>query len=154
MKHIYVDMDGCLARWCEAATKAETHEHGYFLKREPETELIEAVKGLYDVAILSAVYVDDHSCMEKRIWLRKYGLGKIPFIAVPYGSRKGDFIKNEADAILLDDFSKNLEEWQGIPVKFYNGINGKRKAHTYRYSLNSEMSSQQLMCALSTLQLM
>lgn len=154
MKTIYIDMDGVLARWCETSTREDTHRHGYFLTREPEPAVIEAARVLSHASILSAVYEDDHSCTEKRIWLRAHGLGDIPFIAVPYGSRKGDFIKDEASAILLDDFSKNLEEWRGTPVKFYNGINGKKKAHTYHYSLSNDMSAQQLMCALSTLQLL
>lgn len=146
----YFDMDGVLAKWNLGASLEEVARRGYFLHREPEPEIIVALiymaKLGYDVRILSAAYEDDHSVHDKSLWLDIYGLADIPRVFVPYGKRKGDFVKEEGN-ILIDDFTKNLDEWQGIPVKFYNGINGTKG--TYRgYAISNRMTASQIVTIL------
>ena len=49
---------------------------------------------------------------------------------MPYGVPKLDYIilREDTTNILIDDFSKNLHEWEkgknNIGIKYYNGING------------------------------
>lgn len=48
---------------------------------------------------------------------------------------------------LIDDFGKNLLEWNGIPVKFYNGING-HGGTKYEFSIRYDQDSE---CIFNTL---
>lgn len=146
----YFDMDGVLAKWNSGASLEEVAQRGYFLHREPEPSIMVAVlymfrKG-FDVTVLSAAFQDDHSVQEKSAWLDMYGLKGIPRIFVPYGQRKGDYVKEEG-AILVDDFTKNLQEWDGIPVKFYNGINGTKGTY-FGYSISNKMTASQIVTVL------
>ena len=135
---VYIDMDGCLAKWDPDATIQDTHRAGFFLSRKPETRLIEAVKILQeegvDVRILSKVY-NDSAANEKAVWLRRHGLGDIPAIFVPYEGDKSAYImKGNRTNLLLDDFSENLREWErdkkNVAVKFRNAINGTKGTWT------------------------
>lgn len=126
-KAIYVDMDGVLAIWNSNASQEEVAERGYFLNRDADYPIVAAVHLLkqagFDIKVLSAAYTV-RACWEKRQWLNHVGLSAVEAVFVPYGERKADYVE-EDDAILIDDFGKELAEWKGIPVKFYNGINGK-----------------------------
>ena len=135
-KKFFVDMDGVLAIWNPNATEEETHERGYFIRRDVEFSVVAFVRMLmaerYDVSILSSVYQDDHSVKEKESWLDNVGLRDIPRIFVPYGEDKHNYIKVDDDClpILIDDFSKNLKAWENegyLPIKFFNGINNMPK---------------------------
>ena len=129
---VYVDMDGCLAKWDENASFADTYRGGFFLSRLPEERLIEAVIILFergvDVRICSKVY-NRRAAIEKTIWLRNHGLGLIPTIFVPYDENKSDYIKKTGINLLVDDYSENLREWQkagNAAIKFRNPINGTK----------------------------
>ncbi|SCY10496.1 hypothetical protein SAMN05660668_01447 [Pseudobutyrivibrio sp. AR14] len=100
---------------------------------EPDERLIDAVKMLseeYDVSILSAVYQDNHSMDDKITWLNNNGLGHLQRIFVPYGQPKQKYIDQEFTSILIDDYSKNLEEWilakNCYGIKYLNGINATK----------------------------
>ena len=125
-KTIYFDMDGVLAVWNGKASHEEVAERGYFLNRDIDFPIVTAVQLLkqagFDVKVLSAAYTV-RACWEKKKWLNRAGLTAVEAVFVPYGECKADYIE-EDNAILVDDFGKNLAEWKGIPVKFYNGING------------------------------
>lgn len=132
----YVDMDGVLARWNEMASEEETHERGYFLSREVELSAVAMTIMLYqsgaDVKVLSSVYQDDHSTMEKREWLNLAGLADIPAVFVPYGEDKHAYVEVDEDtvSVLIDDYSKNLNAWEAeglLAIKFMNGINDRPK---------------------------
>ena len=100
---LYIDMDGCIAKWNSEASIEETFEPGYFAGLEPEESLIAAVKLLadeYDVSILSAVYQDNHSVGDKVSWLKKNGLGYLQTIFVPYGESKQKYIDHDYVSIL------------------------------------------------------
>ena len=130
---IYIDMDGCIAKWNMDASIEDTFEPGYFAALEPDERLIDAVKMLseeYDVSILSAVYQDNHSMNDKITWLDNNGLGHLERIFVPYGQPKQKYIDQEFTSILIDDYSKNLEEWilakNCYGIKYLNGINATK----------------------------
>lgn len=145
---IYIDMDGCIAKWNTEAYIDDTFEPGYFAAREPETGLIAAVKMLakeYDVSILSAVYNDDHSITDKKTWLKNNGLSFLPTIFVPYGESKQKYIDHNYMSILIDDYSKNLNEWvlskNCYGIKFLNGINSTKGTWT-GYMIPNKMNPQ------------
>ncbi len=154
---LFVDMDGVLAKWNSNASLEETYMPGYFLAREPEQKLIDCIK-LYkkvfgDVCILSATY-GKRQQLEKLIWLRIHfkefnilepGFNSclrndIEVAFCPYGVSKKAYLEANypnllCDTnVLLDDFSKNLREWEWqtnpgtsfYGVKFLNGINGTK----------------------------
>ena len=130
---IYVDMDGVLAKW-EEVSEEETHLEGYFASRKPEINIINLVKRLkaegFDVRILSAVYSDNHSAKDKEAWLSYNGLSDFEKIFVPYGEEKTSYIKKKSLNVLIDDFGKNLNQWEKagyLPVKFMNQINSRPK---------------------------
>lgn len=154
---IYIDMDGCIAKWNTEASIEETFEPGYFADLEPEESLIDAVKMLaqeYDVSILSAVYQDNHSEGDKISWLKKNGLGFLDTIFVPYGESKQKYIDHEYTSILIDDYSKNLEEWvmskNCYGIKYLNGINASKGQWT-GFMLPGRMNSQALFITIKGL---
>ena len=154
---IYIDMDGCIAKWNTEASIEETFEPGYFADLEPEESLIDAVKMLaqeYDVSILSAVYQDNHSEGDKISWLKKNGLGYLDTIFVPYGESKQNYIDHEYTSILIDDYSKNLEEWvmskNCYGIKYLNGINASKGQWT-GFMLPGRMNSQALFTTIKGL---
>ena len=126
---IYIDMDGCLAKW-DTETPAElTKVPGYFLAREKDEKIVELVKRLRavgaNICILSAVW-NDTCAREKSEWLDQIFDKDLDRIFVPNGSNKADYILG-GKSILIDDYTKNLKAWKSsgnVPIKFYNGING------------------------------
>ena len=127
-------MDGVLAIW-EDVPEEESHNMGFFSSRKPEATAVNFVKRLVDagedISILSAVYEDDHSAIDKTDWLYAQGLGNVNKIFVPYGKDKHDYIDSrECLPVLIDDFSKNLIAWENegfLAIKFFNGINNMPK---------------------------
>lgn len=127
---LYVDMDGTICVWENEVPLEEVTKRGYFLERKPIPTIISALEILesrYDVElqVLSAVFNDNHSCMEKHLWLEKNApfLLKRQPIFVPFGENKGNYV--DRSAFLLDDFSYNLHNWyRRKGIKAYNGING------------------------------
>ena len=145
----YFDSDGVLAKWNTQASFEEVLTRGYYLHREPEPVMMVTIKYMFlkgeDVRILTA-YPNEHSLYDKDRWFDLYGLKGIPRIYVPYGDRKGNYVKEEG-AILIDDFTRNLNEWKGIPVKFYNGINGTKGTY-FGYSISNKMTASQIVTVL------
>lgn len=147
---IYMDMDGCLARWNPVSVN-ETKKVGYFRNRIVEPNLVDLVRLMVldgiEVNILSAAYQDDHSAADKKWWLQQIGLGMIPAIFVPYGKCKFDYIpESKKDNILIDDYSANLRDWEragNTGVKFRNQINGTRGTWT-GLSIDWKMSSSDM----------
>lgn len=129
---IYFDMDGVLAVWRNVSVE-ETFTPGFFLSAYVDQKILMVIRMLmdtgYDVRILSIAY-NKRCRKEKRAWLNNVGLSKIKSVFVPYGRSKTDYV-SEKNAILIDDFTKNLNEWQQcspsyVGVKYYNGINGTK----------------------------
>lgn len=156
MSRIFIDMDGVLAKW-ENATLEEMTSPGFFASRKPVANVINAVRRLQDnpefeVFILSS-YLLDISKEEKITWNALHT--QIPEdhqIYVPYGEKKGLALQKiggiQPDDVLLDDFSQNLHEWEGIGVKLYNGINGTHGTWA-GFSVHSNMTPEHMVMQLT-----
>ena len=134
---IFIDMDGVVATW-ENASLEEMTSPGFFASRKPDEKVCEMVHLLLEkqdsenieVFILSS-YLLPISKEEKIEWNEKYtGIPLERQIYVPYGESKTKALETiggiRPNDVLLDDFSDNLREWQGVAVKLYNGINGTK----------------------------
>lgn len=134
-QRLFVDMDGTLAVWENSPIEVVARP-GYFLNRSPVETVIAALKELmkepsYDVFILSSVFSNGYSEIEKRTWNEHYtNVPEERQIYVPYGIPKPEELKKlggvQPSDILIDDFTFNLREWPGIGIKIYNGINGTK----------------------------
>lgn len=135
---LFFDMDGTIAEWNNDASIEEVTAPGYFINRKPMQQMLNALDSLMsvdisglEICILSSVFTDNHSIKEKREWLNTHLANKIKRknqFFVPYGESKYDYIKNHISledkrVVLVDDFTKNLKEWEGLGIKCLNGIN-------------------------------
>ena len=140
-KRMFVDMDGTLAEFIPVNTLETLYEEGHFLNLKPHEDVVEAVKEVIntsdtEVYILSSCLSDsEYALDEKNAWLDKY-LPEIPKenrLFPPCGESKLAWLENsgfkitKAD-VLLDDYSKNLHEWnkKGTGLKLLNGINATK----------------------------
>lgn len=129
-KILHVDMDGVLAKWEDAAYRDVSSE-GFFLSRKPESNLMEAVRLIYesdvDIYILSSVLDNEFALREKKAWLRLW----LPCLLecnchfIPYGSVKKP-VSSEKVGYLLDDYTRNLVHWKGIGIKYCTDCNDNR----------------------------
>lgn len=160
MINIYFDMDGVQTVYYKDEIVEDMMKPGYFLSRTPHYEMIDLIKLLQDdkdfhVTILSAVFTDSHSVLEKSMWLEQHGLGMTDMIFVPCGSCKSDFVKSDGLNILVDDFSKNLFDWENagenfMGIKYMNEINGSQ-GNWVRHSgrvIDYEMSAEEMYAAI------
>lgn len=129
-KTIYYDMDNCLALFStkgnEANAISRMFDKGYFKNLPVIENAMETLSALmwegHDVHILSACVNSPYCKIEKKEWLEKY----FPFIEshkihlCEVGENKAEIIGNVKGAYLVDDYKKNLIEWEeagGISVK-------------------------------------
>ncbi|MCR4673679.1 MAG: hypothetical protein K5675_01615 [Lachnospiraceae bacterium] len=132
--NIYFDMDGVQAVYGRDDSVEQMEEKGYFLNRPVQKNIIELMQRMkedsrFHVAVLSAVFEDDHSAWEKLIWLENQNLGDMEKFFVPCGSSKASYVDQDGINILIDDFTVNLMDWENAGrnfhgIKFENGING------------------------------
>lgn len=142
MKRLFLDMDGTLAAW-QTATFEELNEPHFFAKRPTNGNVVAAMDMFHqmiarediEVYILSAVIPKESIINDKNAWLDNF----CPFIKkesrlfVPGEMSKAQYVQERLGTIteedfLLDDYSKNIREWAsdgGIPIKLFNGINGR-----------------------------
>lgn len=139
MKRIFFDLDGTLAEWKEADMR-ELKSKGYFLNLSPQKEILDFARRLankekFEVYILSAFLTDCTALEDKNMWCDM----KAPEIKnrnfVLNGTNKALSVmkilqkKSLTDEdILVDDYSKNLNEWKkygGKAIKWLNGKNGR-----------------------------
>lgn len=147
---IYIDMDGVLAKWNTAASIEDTYQPGYFLMREAEASIKALLQLLqykgYNVCLLTAAYEEGTAKADKRQWTFKNNIN-VPICFVPYGKNKANYVDKSMKNILIDDFTKNLREWESagnIGIKFYNGINGTHGTWN-GYNINHRMSSYKML---------
>lgn len=138
-KRLFVDMDGTLAVFTPVDELETLYEQGYFLNLQPHENVVAAIKEIIkkhpeiEVNILSAYLSDSKFAIEeKNQWLDKY-LPEIDSkhrVFVPCGMDKKEGIPNgiRRDDFLLDDYTKNLNDWQppARGIKLLNGINHTR----------------------------
>jgi len=141
--HLFVDMDGTLVTWKQAACFEELLQENYFRDLPPYKEVVDAINWLnstypeIDVHILSAYMPENpYSVNEKNEWLDTYlpAIPKANRIFVPCGISKAEAAAKaigestiNSSCILLDDYSVNLHDWKengGGCIKLRNGING------------------------------
>lgn len=134
-QRLFVDMDGTLAEFKTVDTLETLYEKDYFINLKPNENVLGAIKQLiadndFDVYILSAYLTDSRYALEeKNAWLYKY-LPELPQekrLFVPCGTDKSVAVPGliRPDDYLLDDYTKNLSEWEppAKGIKLINGIN-------------------------------
>lgn len=130
MKKIFLDMDGTLARFNvpNALTRFET-ERGFFAKLlayKGIENINEMVKNgnVYIISASPNVYAD----LDKKTWLQRYlpDLQNKNIIFCRIGENKAKIIEKKLNikvdetCYLLDDYTKNLTEWEtvgGVGIK-------------------------------------
>lgn len=150
---LFIDMDGTLAEWKSASSPEELLEKGYFYNLRPlsSVKMVQMLAGAFDTYILSAVIPDSaYAKGDKLVWLEKYlpGIPKDHILFSVDGLSKREYAKSLFGEItrydvLLDDYSKNLDDWgkAGTPVKFLNGINAK-SGRKYPYAISDAATAQ------------
>lgn len=139
---VYFDMDGCLTRFYDDIVDDEgtfrldnMYMPGFFYKLKPYENVVSAVKLLAGidrdkVHIVSAYDIANESVLDqKNAWLDYY----LPEICcsqrlfTQIGKQKNTFIKDGVvNALLVDDYNKNLREWReagGKSAKLVNDVN-------------------------------
>lgn len=134
---IFVDMDGTIARFHDENLYLERmFEKGFFRDLKPFENAVSAIKELVkdntsEIFILSAT-VNSCSLEEKQEWIDRYlpEIDKEHRIFTSLNVPKSEAIGHRLTDkdILIDDYNKNLLEWQkagGTSVKAKNNINHK-----------------------------
>lgn len=158
-QRLFVDMDGTLAVFRVVDTLETLYEPGYFLNLEPNENVVGAVKQLInnpetDVYVLSSYLSDSsYALAEKNKWLDKYlpELPKEKRLFVPCGIEKSTVVPEgiREDDFLLDDYTKNLNEWEppAKGIKLLNAINhthGTWKSDRIRFNRPPEEISRKI----------
>lgn len=158
-QRLFVDMDGTLAVFRVVDTLETLYEPGYFLNLEPNENVVGAVKQLInnpetDVYVLSSYLSDSsYALAEKNKWLDKYlpELPKEKRLFVPCGIEKSTVVPEgiREDDFLLDDYTKNLNEWEppAKGIKLLNAINhthGTWKSDRIRFDRPPEEISRKI----------
>jgi len=132
-QRIFFDLDGVLAVWQDVPQERLTQK-GYFSSIPIQENVVAAFRLLdqlpdIELYILSCVFQDSHSESDKKAWVAKHlNLPEGRQLYCPCGNRKENALKKiggiRPSDVLIDDYTENLRYWTGIPIKFYNGING------------------------------
>ena len=135
---LFYDMDNTIALFSHKNNPnialERMFEKGYFRNLPIMPNTMETLSGLqwegHDVYILSACIDTPYCKTEKQQWLSHY-LPFIPkenIILCEIGQNKAEIVGNVKNCILVDDYHKNLIEWEkagGIPVKKRSSNKGK-----------------------------
>lgn len=141
MKKIFLDLDGTLARFNvrNALTRFD-NEIGFFAKllAYKNIEEINEMAKIGNVYIISAS-PNKQADQDKMQWINKY-LPSMPLKNIVFcriGENKAEIIKEKVGVdikgnILLDDYTKNLEQWEsagGVGIKRLTSVadNSTRK---------------------------
>ncbi len=142
MKRLFIDLDGTLSRFYEQAKCIERMREPHFFEHlAPYENAIQAIKNMkkdriddFDIFILSAIS-NNSEAKEKTGWVHRYLDKTVPVLFCRAGESKTDYVRRmdgsetlSTDDYLLDDYSRNLLDWQakgGTPIKFRNELNGR-----------------------------
>lgn len=152
-KRLFVDLDGTAAKWISESSIEDLYQKGYFLNLPAQDAIVNAIRkivreGKYEVYILSCYLSDSlYARAEKERWVREH-LPEITYdhcIFVPFGEQKSGFVPGgtRRTDVLLDDYTKNLQEWEGTGLKCLNGINHTRKTWSGR-SVSTAWTEEQV----------
>lgn len=144
------------------------HTPNYFYDLKPHDNTVQAIRqiieeGTADVYIVSCFLPDtpcypaSHPLVDKNRWLDKY-FGEILIpqnkrLFVPDGEPKASTIelfydiKLGAEDILLDDYTKNLMDWEkhgSLGLKYMNGINGTKGTWNGPVLNGKDINAQQI----------
>lgn len=134
---VFVDMDGVLARFYkDPDCLKHYHDHDFFINLEPYENMVAALSILekeksISLFILSTAESEEIE-REKREWLTSKGLDQVEQF-FPRTSQKAEYIIQTFGELgdqfyLIDDYSRNLKEWQsfgGSSIKALNELNGR-----------------------------
>ena len=141
---LFVDMDGVLAKFIEVEYIEKLYEKEYFRSLPPQMNVINSIKEIIknkdtEVYILSAVIKNSkYAVTEKLEWLKEYlpEIDNKHILFTADGKSKIEELENLFDIkisktdFLLDDYTKNLVEWEkgtihtgGTGIKLLNNIN-------------------------------
>ncbi len=145
--NIYLDLDGTCNKF-EYVGPDKYSDPNYYRTRPVQEQFVNGLKKLseqnkYTFYVVSSKLQGDGFAEAKNDWSEKY----LPFVKpenriyVEYGQSKLEGIKkhlksqgkSEVKGIMLDDYTKNLWEFNGsdiLPVKVLNGINDTHKSWT------------------------
>ena len=133
-QRIFFDLDGVLAVWQDLPHESIAQK-GYFSSIPIQENVVAAfrlLKRLPDIELytLSSVFQDNHSESDKKTWVARHlDLPEERQLYCPCGSRKECALEKiggiRPSDVLIDDYTANLRSWTGIPIKLYNGINGR-----------------------------
>lgn len=129
-RKIYYDMDNTLALFSikgeEGQALEQMFEEGYFanlpVMHMAITTLYTLMRDGHEVFILSACVNSPYCKNDKIKWLEKHFdfIPKENIILCEVGENKAEIIGNVENALLVDDYHKNLVEWEqagGIAIK-------------------------------------
>lgn len=136
MTALYVDMDGTLVQYISDPVE-DMKRDGFFRSLRPNENVVEGVRLFMnehpdvEVHVLTAVFDGGEKYMrEKTEWINEF----CPFLSgkaifIPVGSSKKSVTERGCTSFLLDDFSRNLEDFVSQKgnhgIKLLNGFNGK-----------------------------
>ena len=155
---IFIDMDGTIAEWRNINLDLSTEEEsdpkkvaeklyqiltteGYYITLKTYQNVIDGIRELmksdqYEFFVASCYLDDTGDCSplsEKNKWLDEElpEIGKSHRIFIPNGEDKTKYVPGgiRSTDVLLDDYTKNLKEWEaagGIGIKVLNGLNATK----------------------------
>lgn len=157
MGKLYLDMDGTMANFYKELHCMERMytDKTFFARLEPHALTFAVATILQqhreNIYILSAC-LDESVERQKREWLREYlpNLKKDNIIFTGIDESKADRVKPESADVLIDDYSKNLNDWSNYgaySVKALNGINNIKRIsqHNLTIDVNDALACYKLL---------
>ncbi len=145
-KILYIDMDDTIAIFQKKNCLELMYERGYFENLKPRklAKTINELAKKYKIIVLSACVNTPYCKKEKINWIGKNIPNVNSYILCNVGENKAKVLKDKGykidkNAILIDDYSKNIFQWEengGTAIKFINNFNNKRGLE-YKYSFRN-----------------
>lgn len=129
----YIDMDGVLADFNKEANAVERFatEKGFFANLDPIRPHVSGVKMMIQngtrVKILSAS-PNEQADKDKLLWLKEHlpQISEDNIILCRVGDNKADYVEDIENAVLFDDYGKNIREFRARGGHAYKIVNKKQ----------------------------
>ena len=171
-KRLFLDMDGVSARFYIPGCIEGMKEPGFFRNLEPYENLCEAIRIIrknyrQDVHVYILSAVDDNDASEDKMEWATDQFGTIGCFFTDFQTSKADCVERASgrkvskNDYLLDDYSKNLVEWEsagGVAIKFRNELNGRGwngynfRGHTVFFDQEPEELAHDLLVILGIIE--